>query len=252
MKKVLIFGGTSETHELLRTLSVFNCTVTLCVASDYALILLPDNAPSLSVLVGRLNTEEIGTLLQSGGYTLVVDATHPYATQVTKNIKAATTESGIPCFRLLRERSNVCGVTIVATATDAAELLTNAPGNVLLTTGSKDLAAFTAVPDYANRIYPRILPSIQSLEACLSNGYQANRIIALHGPFSKELNIALMRQFDIKTVITKESGKPGGFQEKLEAVQELGAEVIVIERPADSGLTQQELCETFSTLLEVK
>jgi precorrin-6x reductase len=123
-------------------------------------------------------------------------------------------------------------------------------GNILLTTGSKELTAFTEIPDYETRLYPRVLPAVESIEACLSLGFQASHIIALQGPFSKELNIALMRQFEIKAIVTKDGGKPGGFPEKLDAARELGAEVIVIRRPDEEGLSEDDVILELTKLLE--
>jgi precorrin-6x reductase len=93
---------------------------------------------------------------------------------------------------------------------------------------------------------------VDSIEACLSHGFRSSHIIAMHGPFSKELNMAMMRQLDIKTLVTKDGGKPGGFTEKLEAVRELGAEMIVIGRPAEDadGLPLGEVVDRIAALLE--
>ena len=91
-------------------------------------------------------------------------------------------------------------------------------GAALITTGSKGLAAFTRIPDFARRLYPRVLPRIKSIQTCLDLGFAASRIIAMQGPFSKELNRELMRQFDIKILVTKESGSAGSFPKKAAAV----------------------------------
>ena len=252
MKKVLVFGGTSETRTLLNALIELRCAVTVCVASEYGKTLLAEAGPILTVLVGRLDAGQIEALIIDGGYPLIVDATHPYATEVTKNIQSAVSKTGVSYFRLVRESSDLNGAAVVSSAAQAAEYLKAVTGNVLLTTGSKDLAAYTVIPDYAERLYPRVLPAADSIEACLGLGFSASHIIAVQGPFSKELNIALMRHFDIKTLVTKDGGKRGGFPEKLEAARTFGAELVVIGRPNEDGLSQPQIIRALKTLLEAE
>jgi precorrin-6x reductase len=250
MKKILIFGGTSEEHGLISALANYPVAVTLCVASEYGATLLPQENGKLKIHTGRMDGAKIADFLLDGGFSAVVDATHPYAVEVTRNINRAAVETGTPYLRLLRDSSTLDGVVTVGSVREAAENLKELKGNVLIATGSKELAAYTIVPDYQARLYPRVLPTIESIETCLSNGFPASHIIAMHGPFSKELNIALMKQFKVNTIVTKDGGKPGGFPEKLEAVRELGADIIVIRRPDDEGLTQSEVIERLSELLE--
>jgi precorrin-6x reductase len=254
MIKVLVFGGTSEEHALILALSRYPAALTLCVASDYGAALLQAESDKLTVRTGRMDAGQITALIRNEGFSVVVDTTHPYAVEVTRNIRKAAADTGIPYLRLLRESSRLDGAIIVGSAGEAAEVLKKRPGNVLLTTGSKELDAYIGIPDYEERLYPRVLPTVPSIEACLSCGFKSSHIIAMHGPFSKELNVAIMRQFDIKTLVTKDGGKPGGFSEKLEAARELGAELIVIGRPAEEadGLPLGAVVERIAALLEDK
>jgi precorrin-6x reductase len=250
MKQLLIFGGTSDEHVLLKALLAYRLEITLCVAGAYGRLMAPDDYPGLSVREGRLDEKAMAALMSKGNFFCVVDATHPYAVEVTKNIQAAAAETGIPYLRLKRLKSTLTNAVVADTAREAAELLNGTAGNVLLTTGSKELAIFTEVKDYKTRLYPRVLPTVESVSACLENGYPANHIIAMHGPFSKELNLAMLRQFRIQTIVTKDGGVQGGFPEKLEAAAELDAAVIVIGRPEEEGLTLDETIVQISKLLE--
>ena len=125
-------------------------------------------------------------------------------------------------------------------------------GAALITTGSKELAAFTQIPDYKERLYLRVLPAVGSIQTCLAFGFPAKRIIAMQGPFSKELNVALMRQFAIKILVTKESGREGGFPEKREAARELGVQLIVLRRPEEEGFSMTEIVPRILALVEKK
>jgi precorrin-6x reductase len=174
MKKVLVFGGTSEEHGLIEQLLTLSCAVTVSVASEYGKTLIKSDVPNMTVHAGRLDMKQIVRMIQDGGYSCIIDATHPYATEVTKNIRSAAFETGIPYFRLKRDGSELYGVTVVASTGEAAERLKTIYGNILLTTGSKELAAFTEIPDYKTRLYPRVLPAVESIEACLSLGFQVS------------------------------------------------------------------------------
>ncbi|MCD7928011.1 MAG: precorrin-6A reductase [Oscillospiraceae bacterium] len=243
--ELLIFGGTAEGTELARLLPKRGYRVTVSVATDYGALMLADCAAQ--VRVGRLDELEMTALMQSRPFLAVIDATHPYADRATENIHAAAEKVGLSYRRLIRPEGQAePGWLTAATAQEAAQRLNDLPGNVLLTTGSKDLAAFTAVEGYEQRLRVRILASEESLHKALSLGYPPNHIIAMHGPFSKELNLALLRQFQIQTLVTKRSGLAGGFREKAEAAREADAALLVIQRPSrETGLTLEELLEEY-------
>lgn len=178
--------------------------------------------------------------MTSRPFTHVVDATHPYAVEVTANIRAAAEAVGLPLLRLVRRSDREDGCRRVKTMAEAADLLEELPGNVLLTTGSKELDAF-ARPGLAERCCPRVLPMADSLDRCLKLGFPPKNIICMQGPFSRELNVALLKQYHIKTLVTKDTGGYGGFREKAEAAREAGCALLVVERPqAEDGLTLEE------------
>jgi len=80
-------------------------------------------------------------------------------------------------------------------------------------------------------LYVRILPVPEHIALCLDMGIPPARIIAMHGPFSEDLNRAMFRQYQINTMVTKESGDAGGALEKIHAAFTEGIDTIVIERP---------------------
>jgi len=229
---VLLFGGTAEGRELAEWLQTRGVPFTVCVATEYGETLLP---PGVDARVGRLDREAMEGLM--AGYTLVIDATHPYAVEVTKNIRAAAEAARVPRLRLVRQSD---GEDLCHKANDlatAARMLEEMPGNILLTTGSKELQHF-AVPGLVERCYPRVLPMLDSLARCLELGFPPAHVICMQGPFSRELNVATLRQFQIKTLVTKDTGSYGGFREKAEAAREAGCALLVVERPKkETGLT---------------
>lgn len=235
--KILLFGGTGEGRELAEWMLSQGLDATVCVATEYGETLLPDGA---QVHVGRLDVGAMESLM-AGGYTLVIDATHPYAVEVTKNIRAAAQAAGLPCLRLLRQSDREDGCQKAADMAAAADLLEGLPGKVLLTTGSKELDAF-ARPGLRERCCPRVLPMADSLERCLALGFPPKNIICMQGPFTKEMNLATLRQFHVRTLVTKDTGGYGGFRAKADAAREAGCDLVVVERPqTEEGLTLEEV-----------
>ena len=128
---------------------------------------------------------------------------------------------------------------VFATATHAAAFLAGCSGNVLLATGAKELAAFAALSP--ERLFPRVLPTREGIAACEAAGIPHKNIIAMQGPFSYALNCALMEQFSIRHLVTKDGGAVGGFAEKAQAAQDTGAQLIVVRRPAENGQTAAQI-----------
>ena len=238
--EVLLFGGTAEGRELALWLAERGWQVYLCVATDYGAQLIPQH-PNIALSARRLTEEEMEALMAGHPFACVVDATHPYAVEVTENIRSAACKTGLPYRRLVRQSDREDGCLKAESMAQAARRLEELPGNILLTTGSKELDAF-ARSGLVERCYPRVLPTLDSLERCLSLGFPPAHIICMQGPFSQALNVALIRQFHIQTLVTKDSGGYGGFREKAEAAREAGCALLVVERPTrETGLTLEEL-----------
>ena len=120
-------------------------------------------------------------------------------------------------------------------------MLSHTTGRIFLTTGSKDLDIFAAVPDYRERIYLRILPLPSSLERALNLGYDPAHMICMQGPFSADLNAAMFVQTQAAYVVTKDSGQAGGYGEKEEGARRAGAVLIVVKRMAERGISLEDV-----------
>lgn len=231
MDKVIVFAGTTEGYEISRFLAAHEISVLSCVATEYGKKSLTENA-YLNVRAGRLNQEEMEVLLKAEKPSLVLDATHPYAADVTGNIHAACEKTGISYQRVLRsESAHEEQAVYVESVEAAAEFLNGTRGNVLVTTGSKELKKFMAVKDYGERIFARVLSLPSVMAECSACGFEGKHLIGMQGPFSTEMNAAMLKQFDCRYLVTKDSGKAGGFQEKLEAAHLCGATPVIIGRP---------------------
>ena len=318
--KVIIFGGTTEGRELARILADRGALVTVSVATELGAEMLGDISSEeepghFRTLVGRLNAEEMQGIIRE--FDICYDATHPYAVEVTANLREACRKTGTKYIRVIRMKAESSGadqgsggvvqsetaqgleaaqqsetaqgseavqqsetaqgseavqqsetvrgsetvpksesdqkskavqkpedgqrsdfVILVRSAADAAAYLFGTKGNILLTTGSKELGAYAEIP--RERMYVRVLPTHDSIAACEAADVPHRNIIAMFGPFSQRMNEAMLEQYHISYLVTKEAGRNGGFEEKLQAAKRCGVKAIVIRRPEDSGVTVEE------------
>lgn len=242
MYKVLLFAGTTEGRQLARFLAQQGAEVCACVATEYGEEALEKQA-HLTIKAGRLSEDEMARTMLD--FDCVVDATHPYAAQVTANIHSACQKTGREYIRVVRGRQDAGGCVFVKTPAEAAGYLAKTQGNILLTTGSKDLDAYAALPK--ERLYPRVLPTEDAVAHCRSLGIPAKNMICMQGPFSMELNLAMLRQVDADYIVTKDSGREGGFAEKLQAARMAGATAVVIGRPSgEEGVTLEAAKKLFA------
>ena len=233
---VVIFSGTTEGRSFSRALAALGASVTVCVATELGAE-EQGCADGITVRTGRLDAEGMTALLR--GAALCVDATHPYAAEATRNIRAAAAAAGVEYHRLLRPASPLpTGSVVLADAARAA---------AYLATGAKELPAFAAL-DPA-RLYPRVLPTLAGIAACEAAGIPHRNILAMQGPFTKELNAALLHQFHIDYMVTKDGGAAGGFAEKAEAAAWCGVQLIVLRRPDDEGETDDTILQRCRELL---
>ena len=254
MYKLCVFAGTTEGRALVELLAGQPVAVTACVATEYGGALL-EPRENLTVSRERLTREEMEELFTRECFALVVDATHPYAAAVTENIAAACEGTGTEYLRLLRSAGDVPeGAVCVPDIQGAVDYLADTRGNILLTTGSKELAKYTALPDFAGRVYARVLPMEASLLSCREAGLAPDHVIAMQGPFSREMNTALLRAVSAKYMVTKDTGDAGGFGKKAAAAREAGAVLVVVGRPAqraglDFSAAAELLCRRFGLCL---
>ena len=232
MCKLCVFAGTSEGRSLIEALTGRGAAITACVATEYGEVLLGSHS-DVRVLAGRMNVEEMTALLRAEAFDAVVDATHPYADVVTQNIAAACREVGATYLRLLRGSSmSDSDGAFVPDVTACVNYLRTTEGNILLTTGSKQLPQFCADPDLRARIYARVLPMQASLQTCADCGIAPDHIIAMQGPFDEALNCAMLRAVNARYMVTKDTGGAGGYGAKIAAAKRAGAQAVVIGRPA--------------------
>ena len=252
MCKICVFAGTSEGRALIEALSGRGASITACVATEYGEVLLGSH-PDVRILAGRMNVEEMTALMRAESFDAVVDATHPYADVVTQNIAAACRAVGANYLRLLRGSSMAEGDGVFVPDVEACvNYLRSTEGNILLTTGSKQLPEFCQDPALRARIYARVLPMQASLQTCADCGIAPDHIIAMQGPFDEALNCAMLRAVNARYMVTKDTGGAGGYGAKIAAAKRAGAQAVVIGRPAQvEGLSPDEMLARLERMLNL-
>ena len=238
MKRILIFSGTTEGRELAEWLDSQGVMVHVRVATEYGAVVMEPSS-NIDVRVGSCGgAEGIAGVIDELSIGIVVDATHPYALNITRHIREACERTGAEYIRLKRPDSegDTDGVVRFDTLEDAVEYLKGTEGRILASTGSNELSLYTRIPDYTERVVARVLSTVESVQKCAALGFEGRNLICAQGPFSEEMNVAMLKQVDARFMVTKDSGDAGGFVEKVRAARRAGATLVVINRPEDSGL----------------
>lgn len=247
MGRLWLLGGTAEGRRLAEEFAALGIRAVVTVTTRYGGALL-EGLPGIEVKVGSLDQRQMEAFIHGEGITAVIDATHPYAAEATRSIGKVCAAQGLPYVRLERRAGRTGqgtdpalknkygeGIVDVAGPKEAVEYLSRRPGNILLTTGSKEMAAFAGLEDFSQRLYVRVLPLPEVLASCLDLGVKVDHVIGMQGPFSREMNEALLKMTDARYLVTKDGGEAGGFSEKVTAARNLGIKLIVIRRPEEEN-----------------
>ncbi len=244
--KLWLIGGTGDSVTIAQTIREhsFPCLVT--VTTSTATNLYPSNL-LISIQTDKLDIVGIKKLFYRENIQGIIDASHPFAINISRQAMQVARQEGIPYLRY--ERPNLTNNSYPIYLDSFKDLIT---GNylqnkrVLLTIGCKNLYQFEAWHQQAT-LYTRILPNLNSLEMALKAGFPASQIIALRPPISLKLERVLWQQWGINLVVTKASGKQGGENIKIEVAQELGIPLIIIKRPT---INYPQQTEQLSDIIE--
>lgn len=241
MTDIVLFGGTTEGRELAALLSKKGILALICVATEYGGS-LTGSGGSVTVKTGQLCKEDMIKLFDVQTPRYVIDATHPYASEAGQNIRSACAECDLSYIRILREAVDTDGLKRFTDIDSMIHWLNSTDGIIFSSLGAKQAALLTGVSRFEQRVWLRILPQTEGLEACLSAGFPAEHIVCMQGPFSQQLNSAMFKAADACILLTKESGDAGGFPEKIAAANECGVDVAVLTRPcSEEGITLSEI-----------
>ena len=246
---ILLFGGTTEGRELAERIADSAHSVYVCVATEYGASLLPDK-DNVTVSSVRLSEEDISGLIVKNSFDICIDATHPYAAAVSENVRVACNVNGLKLYRISRENTEYASAdaVYVDSVGKAVDYLALHSGNVLITTGSKELREYVRLDEYKSRCYVRVLPVSDVIKECESLGFDAGNILAIKGPFSKDMNVAMLRTLNAKYMVTKASGSKGGYSDKLDACRECGVIPVIVGRPEEKERVTYSTEEIYKLL----
>lgn len=270
---IILLGGTTEGRQAARKLLELGHAVTLAVVTDHAAALARKDLVGweirheggeasgaildgetecdlvakengrLRIRVGPLDETGLRAILQDAD--ALVDATHPFATKISSLAKQVCASLQVPYLRVDRPRVTLPPEAIVLPSAEAAArrcVAEGGTGAIFLTVGVRTLPVYVAAARAAGRrVVARVLPTQESLAACVACGLAPQEIVALHGPPDLETDRALLKRFGATVMVMKDSGGVGGIEQKLAACREVGAIPIVVARPLDGlGQTAEE------------
>ena len=236
--RALILGGTSEANLLATAVADADIDAIYSYAGRTR---IPVNQPLPTRTGGFGGADGLADTIRQEGITHVVDATHAFAAEISRNAVAACAATNTPLIALERAPwSKMQGdrwieVPDIASAVAA---LPNEPARVFLAIGRQHIAPFSARPQHAYTL--RFIDAAEGPLA-LPNA----DLIVSRGPFSRESELDLLRLRRIEWVVARNSGGTGA-RAKIDAARELGLPIVMIMRPE---LPQRSRVESVDDVL---
>ena len=241
--RILILGGTTEARQLAGMLSArADLAITLSLAGR------TENpaAQCVPTRVGGFGgADGLAAYLRETCTDLLIDATHPYAAQISANAAEAARKNGMPIFALRRagwEAVEGDRWTLVDTVGDAVQSLGPVPRRVFLALGRQEVATFEAAPQHHY-----LIRSVDPVEPKLAVP-DASYLLA-RGPFGETAERALLEKHHIDVVVSKNSGGEATYG-KIAAARAFGIEVVMIRRPALPDVPSTETVEELAAMVD--
>ncbi len=227
---LLILGGTSEASALAERLAGdtrYAATLSLAGRTE-----APRRAPIPMRVGGYGGADGLAQYLRETSVDVLIDATHPFAEQISANAVLAAEAAQKPLIVLARPAWRPVkgdNWTMVADLDAAAAALPEAPANVFLTVGRQSLVPFAAKPQHTYLIRVIDPPDIPA-------DMTRTAIVVGRGPFEVGAEVNLLRNRRIQHLVTKNSGGKASAA-KLAAARTLGVPVVMVDRPAGGTAT---------------
>lgn len=225
--------GTSDGKNLLKDLNKYTDNLFLSVSTEYGGELL-EGIKCKVLNTKPLDKEQLISAIKENKINILVDFSHPYAVNVSKNAMEACDICGIEYIRFQRESAiedykDEPLVHMIKNLDDFKEKIKNKSGNILNATGVNRVSDLISM-NLENRIIHRILPTKASVEKAIDGGAKIDDIIAIKGPISYELDLAFLKNYNIEIFLFKDSGRKGATEDKIKSALELNIECFIIER----------------------
>ena len=244
---IFLAAGTKDGRDLAAFLQAKGYDIVISTATSYGGWLAVGSAKK--VREGKLNTKGLSKYILHNNIEIFIDATHPYAVDISHNAMEACHLCAVPYIRY--ERNDILPeynqLYKASTMSQAAELAASMGNKIFLSTGSNSLPYYVQHPCLKNKhLIIRVLPTKEVITKCKRLGFLPNQIIAMQGPFSKALNKELYLKYNAEVIITKNGGKEGGTDTKIIAAKELSLPIIVLERPF---INYDNIADSFAEVL---
>lgn len=255
--------GTGEGREILSSINKYTDDIVVSTATEYGYEIYK-NFKAKYFNYKPLNEEGFKKLIKEFNITTFIDGSHPYAAEVSKTLVNVCKEMNIHYVRYERKsyfdemhkldkgndsRSNII---FIEKYEDLEEVFKDIDGNILNTTGSNNALKVESMKSERNRIIHRVLPSPKVISNLLDNNISIDNIIAIKGPFGIEINNGIIKEYNIKALITKDSGEEGGMKEKIESALLNNSKIIVIKKPkVDYGIQFNNIKEMIEYVIKI-
>ena len=245
-KTIMVMAGTKDAARIIKKLkSAETFKILATTTTKYGAEIAKESGAD-EVLSGMLNEKDLTNLIEKSEIEILIDATHPFAAAATKNAIKSSEDTKIKYLRFERPEESIIENNLihkVFSFEDAALKvleITEKNDKILHLAGVSTLNHVIEKID-CTRIFARVLPSIDSVQKCLDLGLKQGNIIAMQGIFSENFNKALMEEYDISAIITKESGETGGTLSKITAAMELDIDTVLVTRPKIPELQNKDV-----------
>lgn len=231
---ILVLAGTRDGGEIIRRLRRKGYSVLATATTAYGAQLARESG-AREALEGQLTSEEMVSLIKEKGVSALIDATHPFATEASRNALRACRDTGVRYLRFERKSSTVPENPLIhrcKSFEEGVEKAANMGMVIFCAIGSRHLKPFVeAARKKGRRLIAKVLPTREALEKCAALGLEPKNILALQGPGSYKLNKIFLKDYNAEVLVTKESGPVGGEDVKIKAALSLGIPTVLIARP---------------------
>lgn len=233
---ILVLAGTKDGRTVAAALAEAGFAVLASAATAYGGELLRE-VPGIAVHAGALDREALERLVAEHRIKGILDATHPFAEEISRLAREISSAHEIPCLRWERPREELPASGLLHRVADWEEavscLVKLEVNRVFLAVGVKALEFLLRHRSLSScHFTARVLPLPEAINSCVALGLRPEQICALQGPVTRELNQALLEYYQAGALVTKESGPTGGTAAKVAAALALGIPVVLVERPA--------------------
>lgn len=251
---ILVFSGTRIGNKLIHRLLENGYKVLASYSSDIgrdSFNVRRSLDKNLIINNSKLDNNQMLRLIRKYNIKCIIDATHPFAENVSRNAIAVADNENLKYIRFERrkiseQKSN--NIYYFDSFKEVKEYLKSLEGNILFTTGVKNIEIFRdIIKDPKKTVYIKILPTQESLKTCYAAGANVKQIIAYYGNWGTDIIKSFIIEKSINIIVTKQSGVSGGELEKIRSVKGSNCKLLIIRRPK---IDYPDICYDFKHLLK--